>query len=320
MPWLRGQWANLAQRLLHQRLPQALLLSGVSGIGKSAFAQFVARAFLCDTPTADGHCGQCDACRLFAAGTHPDFLAISPEEGKAQISIDQIRRLIEEMGLTPQCSRYKVAVLDPAEAMNANAANALLKTLEEPASTHVLMLVSTTPGFLPATIRSRCQAMRLHVENAELAQQWLQQQGLDNAAELLAREPNAPLRAMMLADGEEMAFRQGLLDVVLAVAAGRMPAGQAAAQYAKADTRRVLALLLRWFAQSAELKLAGCLRQPPDAQLYSGVKALSDAFDHSKIFNIYSQLLRLHGMAGSSFKTQTVLEGIFADMRLNQLN
>ncbi|HNF64555.1 MAG TPA: DNA polymerase III subunit delta', partial [Plasticicumulans sp.] len=160
-PWLRGIWAQLAPALAAGRLPHALLLAGPEGLGKMAFAQALGEALLCESQRPDHHaCGHCRACRLLAAGSHPDLHVVVPaEEGKA-IRVDAIRELIGFAALTPQFGGRRVLRLAPAELLNVNAANALLKTLEEPAPGSHLILVSARPARLLPTVRSRCQTIR----------------------------------------------------------------------------------------------------------------------------------------------------------------
>jgi len=115
-------------------MPHALLLEGPAGIGKQAFAQFVTDALLCEKTASVGACGDCAVCSLTQTGNHPDISYTQPLGDSDVIKIDQIRELVTWLQLTPQYHSYKVAVISPADAMNRNAANALLKTLEEPAS------------------------------------------------------------------------------------------------------------------------------------------------------------------------------------------
>lgn len=131
----------------------AWLLAGMQGIGKHTLAMDLARRYLCEQQEA---CGRCHACRLIASGAHPDVMQISPAEKKRDISIEQVRTLLDFLNLSGMESTRRVVVLDDAERMNRQAANALLKGLEEPATGSLLLLVSHQPALLPATVRSRC--------------------------------------------------------------------------------------------------------------------------------------------------------------------
>jgi DNA polymerase-3 subunit delta' len=142
------------------RLGQAYCLQGPPGVGKRATARALAQAVNCPAPAAGPDaCGVCSACRRVAAGTHPDVVEVRPED-KSVISIDQIRDVAARASLRPYEGRTKVWILDPADKMQEPAANALLKTLEEPAGVSLLLLVTAAPSALLPTILSRCQGVR----------------------------------------------------------------------------------------------------------------------------------------------------------------
>jgi DNA polymerase III delta' subunit len=139
-----------------ERLHHAWLLHGMRGIGKSMLAGRMAAAYLCTAPDAAGPCGACHACRIGAAGAHPDLRLVTLADGKRDISIEQVRDLLHFLSLSGSESLRRAVVLEDAELLNAQAANALLKGLEEPAPGSLLLIVSNDLTRLPATIRSRC--------------------------------------------------------------------------------------------------------------------------------------------------------------------
>ncbi len=161
MKQLHGQpqWQLLQNTLKQNRLSHAYLLSGMQGIGKTDFAREFATVLLCDNKTA---CGKCRGCSLMRAETHPDFLFIEPQEKAHSIKIDQIRELSEKLSRTAQCGGYQVVIISPADAMPVQAANALLKTLEEPTGNVIFFLVDHQQHHLPTTIMSRCQKIYFH--------------------------------------------------------------------------------------------------------------------------------------------------------------
>ncbi len=149
------QIKRLQAAIAHQRVAHAYLFDGPDGIGKKLVAQAFTRAFLCET--ANG-CGACSSCTKIMAGTHPDFYPLEPD-GSA-IKIDQIRALQPQLALHSFAGRGKACLIDSAEQMTHEAANALLKTLEEPSAGTLIILISSQPERLLETIRSRCQ--RVH--------------------------------------------------------------------------------------------------------------------------------------------------------------
>lgn len=204
MPWLGETWGSLWQAHSLNRLPHALLFAGPRGVGKRQLVRCLAQSLLCAGPTEQGHaCGRCRECHLFSACTHPDFFFIAPDDaGKSrEIKVDVIRELVRAESLTANRAGYKIVALAPAEAMNAAAANALLKTLEEPASGTLLCLVAENPGDLPATIRSRCQILRIPVPPRAEALSWLSGRLADSLDPrlMLDLSHGAPLRAIELA-------------------------------------------------------------------------------------------------------------------------
>ncbi|MGB5487752.1 MAG: DNA polymerase III subunit delta' [Lysobacterales bacterium] len=173
-PWLSGHWSFFMQRLNSDKLAHALLIEGPAGIGKTVLARAMVARLLCreDQPRA---CGDCRSCNLLAGLAHPDYFDVQPEEDSEVIKVDQVRALIGKLDLTTSISERKVAYIHPAESMNGSAANALLKSLEEPAGNTVLILVSDNPGRLPVTIRSRCQAISINQPDTRLVLEWLEQ-------------------------------------------------------------------------------------------------------------------------------------------------
>lgn len=145
-----------AKRL--NRLPHALLFLGPNNIGKKEAARAFANTVLCSQSDNKGNpCQTCHACRLIQANSHPDLILIEPEEGARNIKIDQIRQVVDFVNESAMQGGYRVIIIHPANAMNTNAANALLKTLEEPSQNTLFILITHQKSDLPATITSRCQ-------------------------------------------------------------------------------------------------------------------------------------------------------------------
>ena len=224
--WQQSAWQQL--HAFGQRLPHAFLLYGPQGIGKTRFAEHFAQSLLCEAPDADGHaCGQCVSCGWFVQYSHPDYRRVRPElldeedaqqtEGEAEatskstkasktpskeIVINQIRALADFMNISTHRRGRRVIVLYPAEALNVPAANALLKSLEEPAENTVFILVSHHLDKLLPTILSRCHKFALAQPDHAQAVAWLNSQGIRDADVWLAQQGGAPLSALELAQSD----------------------------------------------------------------------------------------------------------------------
>lgn len=272
LPWQSDAWESLLARAA-ERLPHGLLLTGEAGTGKRRFADAFAAFLLCASPAGQPvqACGRCKSCLLVAAGSHPDLMMVVPESMRAgddedtgkkkkpsrEIRIDEVRALIAFAAQTAQFGGRRVVVIDPATAMNTNAANALLKTLEEPGEGTVLLLVCDRPAALPATIRSRCQLLPLPAPDAAQAQTWLATE-LGNAkqAQSLLAAAGSPLRALALADDDDwLAQRRELAGLLVGVLTGEASAVRFAELAAKAPE----ALLLDWLPSllADAVRLAG---------------------------------------------------------------
>lgn len=197
-------------------IPQSLLFEGELGLGKRKAAEVFAGAVLCqsDVPGRIEACGSCIACRKMKGQNHPDFSVLTPD-GNA-IKIDQIRKMQGGLVYKPVDGRKKIVIIDPAEKMNAAAANALLKTLEEPPPYVMLILVSGKSGMLLATLRSRCQKLSFHpLSFSQVLEALISEKGVSLAdAHFVAAMANGRLREAMaldLADAREMELRHHAL-------------------------------------------------------------------------------------------------------------
>ncbi len=174
LPWQKEEWTRLVSKIDSERLPHALLITGVRYAGKARLATALARLLLCHQSEAGHNCGTCHACELSRSGNHGDFRWLEPEAGKSRvIKVDQVRQLVEFASKTASLGRRKVVVMSPADSMNTQAANALLKLLEEPAPDTYIILVCHRLQGLPATIRSRCQMLKIMMPEQGECLQWL---------------------------------------------------------------------------------------------------------------------------------------------------
>ncbi len=236
LPWQYALWQQLSEQVRGEHLHHASLLAGPAGVGKQRFARALAALLLCHHARDGLNCGECQACNLLAAGSHGDFMAIHPEGDSRAIKIEQIRALVSFMGKTASLGQRKVVLIFPAEAMNLSAANALLKSLEEPGRDTFLILVSSMPGQLPATMRSRCQLLRFPAPAHDDAKAWLDTVTGEPARseQLLQLTAGAPIAAAALfADDEKLQSLQQVHRVLAELAAGKYSAVQAAQALSK---------------------------------------------------------------------------------------
>jgi DNA polymerase III subunit delta' len=172
--WLEPAVASLNAAREAGRLPHALLIHDAVGAGGDWLASWAASVALC-VGQGRAPCGKCVGCQRVAANQHPDLIRIHPIEDSRQLRIEQVRELAQELSLTSHQGGYKVGLLSPADSMNRFAANALLKTLEEPPPRTLLILVASQPSRLPATILSRCQKLKVRPPTRAESLEWLQE-------------------------------------------------------------------------------------------------------------------------------------------------
>lgn len=251
-PWQESLWQQLAGRRQHAH---AYLLQGPAGIGKRALAESLMAHLLCSARSGLDACGQCKSCQLLAAGTHPDSFALEPEEADKPIKIDQVRELVDFVVQTAQLGGRKVVLLEPAEAMNLNAANALLKSLEEPSGDTVLLLISHQPSRLLPTIRSRCVQQSCPLPGEAQSLSWLAQSlpelNDEERTELLILAAGSPLAAQRL---HEQGVREQRAQVVEGVKK-LLKQQIAPSQLAESWNALPLNLLFDWFCDWAQLIL-----------------------------------------------------------------
>jgi DNA polymerase-3 subunit delta' len=275
---------EILERLMARRprLPHALLVSGRPGIGKVAFAREFGRSLLCESPIDRLACGQCPSCHWFSQSNHPDYREIVPEaseeadgEGAQEdagkdagkkslvIKIGQVRAIRDFVSLTTHRAGHRAIVLHPAESLQPAAANALLKTLEEPPPATVILLVSDRPARLLATIRSRCESVVLRAPVRDEALAWLAAGGAIEPESSLALAGGAPLLAAELARPEEREWRRKV------VAELSRPDGAHALSFAagldRALLERTIFVMQTWVHDLVRLKYSTGPRHHVDA-------------------------------------------------------
>jgi DNA polymerase-3 subunit delta' len=228
-PWLQAVESEFAERLRGGCMAHAVLLSGPAGLGKTELGRAFLAGLLCLEDSYPA-CGVCRSCQLLGTGAHPEghILTFEPHPKRdvlrTELIVDQVRRLTAALQLTNSVSRRKAALLFPAESLNASAANALLKTLEEPPGDAVLILVSHNPSRLPATVRSRCQSLYARLPDAEVAIPWLSQVAQvapDEAALALEAAAGSPLKAVGILRQEGVEPYRALGELLEGLRSGR---------------------------------------------------------------------------------------------------
>ncbi|WP_455217769.1 DNA polymerase III subunit delta' [Kaarinaea lacus] len=312
-PWQTAIWQDLQRRVREGNLPHALLFAGGRGTGKADFARQQANSLLCDNPDTSGKpCGQCHACGLLVAGSHPDLRVVEPaEEGKA-ILIDSIRALGEFLALKGQYGQRQIVIINPAEAMNRLAANSLLKTLEEPTPEALIILVSSKPSLLLPTIRSRCQQLAFSPPDTATGTAWLQEQvgkGVDGAA-LLALGDGAPLEALQLHETGGLGKRSTLAKLWVQVSEGREDPLKCAANWADLGLPRALHWLSSWTMDLIRLKSGGNSDVIMNTDLAPELRKLATRLDLKRLFGHLEQLTEYTRWAGGQINTQLALEDL----------
>lgn len=314
-PWHSLPFEALLTRI--DRLPHALLLRGREGIGKLAFAEAVARALLCERPQAGGRaCGQCAACAWMEQGSHPDFRRLAPESVSApadaeeggekkpseQIQIGQVREIGDFIVMTSHRSGAKVVLIHPAEALNASAANALLKSLEEPPPRTYFLLVAHRWHQLLPTIRSRCEQIMLAAPTHAEARDWLAQQKLRDADLALAQAGGAPLLAVKL-DEDYWRQREALLTAITSPGFDSLSAAEQLRETAPA---LIVGWLQKWAFDLVNQKVTGRVRYNPD--LADAVATTAARLDLIEALRFQRDMVRLQRIVSHPLNTRLFLE------------
>lgn len=305
-----------------ERLPHALLVQGAAGIGKTRFAQALGAAVLCETPRDGLACGECASCRWLEQGNHPDYREVVPEAAEEDdaaeeeatakgekpkslvIKIEQIRALADFMSLSTHRAGWRVLVLHPAEALHPNAANALLKTLEEPPPRTLIVLVSDRPARLLATIRSRCRVIALAMPAPAEALAWLRAEGVPEPQAALAAAGGAPLLAQRLAEPDEAQFRRKL--VAELARAGGADALQFAGSVDREGIERLVHGLQTWVQDLLRVRLGGKPRHHVDQA--AALAARARASDVARLFAFERELTEARRLAAHPLNARLFAE------------
>ncbi len=336
-PWQQSVWQKLfTANVTSDHFPHALLLSGVSGIGKKALAFYLAKALLCQAPKTDAKtqqiepCHQCRACQLFSTANHPDLYHLSTPEDKKVIPVDAIRALIQWSVLNSQMDGKKVIIIEPAEAMNQNAANSLLKTLEEPVANTIIILLTNKKQALLPTIRSRCQTIDLPLPTPESALDWLKQQGAEQAQLMLSLASGAPLLALELMASEQLEVRSTIINQFLSIHVANIDPVQVAEELSKQtssgkknNTRGKNKLFITpydiiYWIDSIVTDLARLAQNCPEKSInnidyYQSLQQLSNRLYLKKLLQLSDSISKAYYQIQGSINTNLLFENLLID-------
>jgi len=309
LPWVREIQLRLRAARTARRLPPALLLTSPAGLGADQLAGWIAALALCESQSG-APCGVCPSCVLLRAGNHPDAYVVRLLEDAQQIKVDQIRELIEALSLSSYRGGFKVALIEDAETMNVNGANAFLKTLEEPAGQTMLILVAKPSHRLPATVASRCQRVSLRVPPRAEALAWLEARApqVSSWDAALSLAGGAPLLALDLPQEGIASLDQEMREALKRLASDSVDVTSLADAWAKSDWQLKLVWLENWITRrvQADLGSANSLQSAepvrlPAALLKAKIRALFELLDSSR---------ELRRLASTGLNQQLALESL----------
>lgn len=314
-PWQHKQWSVIVKQFQQQRLPHALLLTGIDGLGQLDFARALAQLVLCTYP-GEQACGQCRQCRLFTNTGHPDFYCVSPDVSSKVIKIDQMRQLIDQVAKTPQLARSQVVIIHTADEMHVKAANALLKTLEEPSGQVLFILIGHRLGAIPVTITSRCQKLHFYITDSQQTCTWLQTQlETDQSVEILLKiADGGPLKAKQFADAHILELRNTLLKKLCAIRQSANPL-EGIDALLKSGVMEVLMLLRTLFQDVRRCQLGVSVASWTHSDCAYDIKQLASGYTAFALQTLLDRLgeTEAYLQNGVSVNPQLALETLFLE-------
>lgn len=320
-PWQNAQWQQLWQAKLHHRLPHALLLTGLAGTGKTKFAEVFSYALLCSSVSASGDaCHTCHACRLIATRVHPNVLWIEAEKSGAAIKVDQVRAINEFISHSSLQGEIRIVIIPSAHDLNINAANALLKTLEEPAAGALIMLISDHFSRLPATILSRCQRILFPKPPTALAKKWLLEQikSSDIDADFfLNLTHGAPLMALKFIQEDGLSARQNIFEILFLLSKNKADPLQSTLKIQSLELIPLLDFTLSFMLDLLRLQLSAKVPEIINHDYAQQLHELkqSTQLKNNMQFMEYLQQVRQQILSGINLNKQLVIEDLFIHWR-----
>ena len=313
--WHQEQWLSIETRLQQDRLPHALLLTGPKGIGKLEFAQALVANLMCSQTIDMQACGSCQSCKLIAAGTHPDKKQLTFEVNRKdgsiakELKIDQIRSMTESLALTAYLGGYKVAIVYPAERMNQNAANGILKLLEEPTKNTLLILVTNFSSRLSPTIRSRCQKIRFTLPSQEQTKQWLNDELPGVAPEpLLAMSNGAPLQALKAGKEGWLEMRNNFYSQLITVSQYKLSPVTLAARLAQQPMDLLVVWGISWVNDLIKLYQVKDVHKIVNEDYRQVLSELAFRAELQALYIWYDDQIKLQTLVHGSLNSQQLLE------------
>ncbi len=291
-PWHQSSWESFVSARSQNHLPHALLISAMDGTGKQDFAKKIVTALLCTAPIDNKACQNCRSCKTYQAGANPDYLQVELLPDKKQISIGQIRQVSEFISYTRSFESYRVILINPVERMNINAANGLLKSLEEPASNTVIILVASNIGQILPTIKSRCQLLALPSPTKEQALEWLKQQTSNTKIdELLSMANGQPLTVLNMSD-ENIQGREDFSTDLQAICVQEKSLVEIAKKWEKFDHAMLLNWQISWVQNIIKKNsLSNTEIKHPQETLINSSSHLDNCIPPINMWVLYQQLI-----------------------------
>lgn len=313
MPWLQQLQQQFREAVTSRRLPHSILLLSTPGLGAEALARWMTALVLCESRGGEAAgappCGVCASCALLRVNSHPDYHVVRVEDEAKQIKVDQVRGLIGSLSFKSYRGGYKVAVIEGAEALNVNGANAFLKTLEEPSADTVLILIARPTHRLPATIASRCLRWVVRTPAQDMVLAWLRSQGdAHDWTPTLQLAGGAPLLALDLHQAGIAALEADMQENVRALSAGAVDVTLLADYWVKSNLPLRIVWLENWITWRLRTALGGehsshsaervCL---PAALLKPKMRAL---------FELLDAIREVRRLASTGMNQQLALEAL----------
>jgi DNA polymerase III subunit delta' len=314
LPWLAPAQLRLRAAADAGRLPHSLLLLSAPGLGAEHLAHWVTGMALCESKDLRP-CGVCASCLLMRADSHPDSHVVRLEEDAQQIKVDQVRELIDSLGLKSYRGGFKVGIIEGAEALNANGANAFLKTLEEPTANTVLIMIARPSHRLPATIASRCLRISLRAPGRQMALEWLAahsavKKNWDAALDLSG---GAPLMAQDMEAAGLDALHEDMQKSMAQLATGAVDVTLLAESWTRSNAGLRILWLENWITQRVQAAVAD-----PNSRQSAEPVGLPAALLKAKIralFELLDAARNLRRFASTGMNLQLALEALLVGGR-----